>query len=386
MDTNAGKNQKIKIAIVHDFLTYWGGAEQVLVSLRNLYPEAPIYTLLYDKSMNEYFSGARIRPSFINKFPRFLKKRKKWLLPFFPAAAETFDLGEFDVVISCSSSFAKGIIVKPKTLHICYCHTPTRFLWDWYHNYLKENKIGKIKKIFVVPILHFLRMWDRSASERVDYYVTNSENTSRRIDKFYGRKSRVIYPPVDYEKLNRLASSHQTVKEKDYYLIVSRLSPYKKIDIAIEAFNKINLPLIIIGDGEDRRRLEKLAEKNIKFLGFQSEEKLAEYYRNAKAVIFPGEDDFGITILEAMSLGKPVLAYAKGGALETVIPGKNGELFESAVPEILADGIRRLNLNIRNYNSEEIKDYAKRFSRERFEKEFKEFLQASVNENIQPGI
>lgn len=382
MDTNAGKNQKIKIAIVHDFLTYWGGAEQVLVSLRNLYPEAPIYTLLYDKSMNEYFSGARIRPSFINKFPRFLKKRKKWLLPFFPAAAETFDLGEFDVVISCSSSFAKGIIVKPKTLHICYCHTPTRFLWDWYHNYLKENKIGKIKKIFVVPILHFLRMWDRSASERVDYYVTNSENTSRRIDKFYGRKSRVIYPPVDYEKLNRLANSHKTVKEKDYYLIVSRLSPYKKIDIAIEAFNKINLPLIIIGDGEDRRRLEKLAEKNIKFLGFQSEEKLAEYYRNAKAVIFPGEDDFGITILEAMSLGKPVLAYAKGGALETVIPGKNGELFESAVPEILADGIRRLNLNIRNYNNEEIKEYAKRFSRERFEKEFKEFLQVSADEAI----
>lgn len=372
------ENSKLKVAIVHDFLTYWGGAEQVLVSLHRLYPDAPIYTLLYDKKMDEYFPDARVRVSFLGKLPKFLQKRKKFLLPLFPTAAETFDLSEFDLVISSSSSFAKGIIVKPKTLHISYCHTPTRFLWDWYQNYLEENHIGAIKKLIVVPVLHLMRLWDRSASERVDYYVANSKHTARKIKKFYGCESEVIYPPVDTAKFAQMKNLPQ-VQEKDYYLIVSRLSPYKKIDIAIFAFNKMNLPLIIIGEGGDRRRLEKMAENNIKFLGFQSKEYLAAYYQGAKAIIFPGEDDFGITMVEAMSLGKPVLAFAKGGALEIVTPGKNGELFESEVSEILADGIRRMNRNIAAYDAESIKADAARFSRENFEKNFKAFVDKAID-------
>ncbi|MFA7169943.1 MAG: glycosyltransferase [Candidatus Paceibacterota bacterium] len=363
----------MKVAIVHDFLTYWGGAEQVLKSLHNLYPDAPIYTLLYDRKMDQYFPNARIRPSFLNKFPEFLKKRKKFLLPFFPTAVETFDLSAFDLVISSSSSFAKGVIVKPKTFHISYCHTPTRFLWDWYYNYLEENNVGKIKKLVVVPILHILRLWDYSASERVDFYIANSEHTARKIKKFYRAESSVIYPPVDFEKFSQYENL-PSVAEKDYYLIVSRLSAYKKIDIAIQAFNKMNMPLVVIGEGCDKKRLQKMAGKSVKLLGFQSEEKLAAYYQNAKAVIFPGEDDFGITILEAMSFGKPVLAYAKGGALETVTPGRNGELFESPVPEILADGVRRLNRNLENYNSIEIREYARQFSRENFEKKIEAFV------------
>lgn len=367
------ESSKLKVAIVHDFLTYWGGAEQVLLSLHHIYPDAPIYTLLYDEKMDEYFPNARIRVSFLGKLPNFLRKRKKFMLPLMPTAAETFDLSGFDLVISSSGSFAKGVIVKPRTLHVSYCHAPTRFLWDWYNNYLEENHIGKIKKLVVVPILHLMRIWDRSASERVDFYVANSQNTARRIKKFYGRDSEVIYPPVDFTKFSAMKNL-PSVPEKDYYLIVSRLSPYKKIDIAITAFNKMNLPLVIIGEGSDRRRLEKMAEDNIKFLGFQDEEHLAAYYQGAKALIFPGEDDFGITIVEAMSFGKPVLAYGRGGALETVIPGKTGELFMSEVPEILADSVRRMSRDMEKYDAKEIKTHAEKFSRENFEKEFKKFV------------
>lgn len=374
---NVGENNKLKVAIVHDFLTYWGGAEQVLKSLHNIYPQAPIYTLLYDEKMGKYFPGANIRTSFLNKLPEFLRKRKKFLLPLFPTAAESFDLSEYDLVISSSASFAKGIVVKSKTLHISYCHTPTRFLWDWYYNYMQENRVGKIKKMFIVPILHCLRLWDRYAAERVDFFIANSKNTAQRIKKYYRSDSRIIHPPVDYEKLNAAKSTYK-VPEKDYYLIVSRLSPYKKIDIAINAFNRMNLPLVIIGEGEDRKRLEKLAENNVKLLGFQEEDRLAAYYRNARALIFPGEDDFGITILEAMSFGKPVLALRKGGALETVIEGENGEFFDSPVPEILADGIRRLNKNLPSYDPEKIKAHAKQFAQENFERKMKEFIENKV--------
>ncbi len=386
--------KKPKIAIVHDFLTYFGGAERVLLSLHNLYPKAPIYTLLYDEEkMQRYFPDAKIRTSFLNKFPKFLRKRKKYLLPLMPTAAETFDLRDFDIVISSSNSFAKGIITKPKTVHICYCHAPTRFLWDWHYNYLRENKIKGLKKVLIIPLLHYLRMWDKSASERVDHFIANSKNTADKIKKFYGRESVVVYPPsrwlhsppIPWDKLrtvkpscaigstaiNGLWSQH----EEGYFLIVSRLSPYKKIDVAIEAFNKLELPLIIIGDGQDRKRLEKIAEKNIKFLGFQPEEKLSQYYQNCHAFIFPGEDDFGITPIEAMFFGKPVLAFRKGGSMETIIEGITGEFFDDPIPEILADGIRRIKNNYNNYDPEKIKRHAKKFSRKKFEENMRNIIE-----------
>ena len=372
-----------KIAIVHDFLTYFGGAEQVLLSLHSLYPKAPIYTLLYDKEkMEEYFPNTKIRTSFLNKFPKFIRKRKKYLLPFMPTAAETFDLRDFDIVISSSSSFAKGIITKPKTTHICYCHTPTRFLWDWYYNYLNENKIKGLKKILLVPLLHYMRMWDKSASERVDYFIANSKNTADKIKKFYNKESEIIYPPANINRSeiqNSLSKTDNSTSDKktknDYFLIVSRLSPYKKIDIAIEAFNKLELPLVIIGDGQERYRLEKMAEKNIKFLGFQPKEELYKYYRNCYAFIFPGEDDFGITPIEAMSFGKPTLALRKGGATETIIEGVTGEFFDDPIPEILADGIRRMKNNYNNYNHEIIKQNAEKFSEKRFKENIKNTIE-----------
>ena len=341
-------------------------------SLHGLYPEAPIYVLLYDESkMKKYFPKAKIRPSFLDKFPKFIRKRKKYLLPLLPTAAETFNLRDYDIVISSCSSFVKGIITKPKTVHICYCHAPTRFLWDWRFNYLEENKIGKFKKLFLVPLLHYLRMWDRSAAERVDYFIANSQNTADKIKKFYGRESRVIYPPASavIASTTPNPSLLRRGKLKNYFLIVSRLSPYKKIDLAVEAFNKLELPLYIIGEGSDRKRLEEMAEKNIKFLGFQAEDKLAEYYQNCQALIFPGEDDFGMTIVEAMTAGKPVLAFRQGGALEIVKEGETGEFFDYPIPELLADGIRRLRKNMESYDAGEIRLQAEKFSRERFERE-----------------
>ncbi|MBU4347858.1 glycosyltransferase [Patescibacteria group bacterium] len=349
------------------------------MSLHNLYPEAPIYTLLYNKEkMERYFPDAKIRPSFLNKLPKFIRKRKKYLLPLMPTAAETFDLRDFDIVISSSSSFVKGIITKPKTIHICYCHATTRFLWDWHYNYLAENKIKGIKKVLLLPLLHYLRMWDKSASERADRFIANSKNTAQKIKKFYGRDSVVIYPPVDINNYQLPITNYQL--PNNYFLIVSRLSHYKKIDIAVEAFNKLGFPLIIIGNGEDRKRLEKMAEKNIVFLGFQPEEKIAEYYQNCYAFIFPGEDDFGITIIEAMSFGKPVLAFRKGGAAETMIEGITGEFFDDPIPEILADGVRRMKNNYDNYNPEEIIRRAEKFSGKRFEESIRDIIRKLKSE------
>ena len=384
----------MKIALVHDWLTDFGGAEQVLFSLHNIWPEAPIYTLLYDKKMKQYFPQAEIRTSFLQKFPKFFQQRKEYLLPFLPTVPETFDLRDFDLVISSSNSFAKGIITKPKTIHISYCHAPMRFVWDWHYNYLKERKIGKIKKIFVLPILHYFRMWDKISADRVNYFIANSKTTAEKIQKYYLRNSKVIYPPVDIAQkchpefisgsvnaaeqnndqiLNQVQNDKE-IKTQNYFLIVSRLSPYKRIDLAVKAFNKLELPLVIIGEGKQKKDLQKMARKNIKFLGFQPEKKIRQYYQNCRAFIFPGEDDFGITACEAMSYGKPILAYRKGGLIETMVESITGEFFNEPAPELLADGIRRLMKNEKKYNSNEIKKQAEKFSKERFEKEIKEHV------------
>jgi glycosyltransferase involved in cell wall biosynthesis len=370
----------MKIALVHDWLTDFGGAEQTLISLRHIWPEAPIYTLLYNKKkMERYFPQAEIRTSFLQKFPKIFQQRKEYLLPFLPTAPETFDLRDFDLVISSSNSFAKGIITKPKTIHISYCHAPMRFVWDWYYNYLKERKFGKIKKIFVLPILHYFRMWDKISADRVNYFIANSKTTAEKIRKYYSRESKVIYPPVNINEqtlpTGRQRTENNEQKTKKYFLIVSRLSPYKKIDLAIKAFNKLELPLIIIGDGKQKKDLQKMAKKNIKFLGFQPKEKIPQYYQNCRAFIFPGEDDFGITACEAMSYGKPILAYRKGGLTETMIELVTGEFFNEPAPELLADGVRRLMQNEKKYNSDEIKKQAEKFSKERFEKEIKEYIE-----------
>jgi glycosyltransferase involved in cell wall biosynthesis len=349
----------MKIALIHDYIVSYGGAEKTFKVLSEIFPDAELYTLFYDKGIVEKLKigeGRLIHASFLQKFPRFLRKKYQLLLPLLPIAAETLDFREFDIVISSSFSFAKGIITRPKTTHISYCHTPTRYLWD------------KSRRKF---ILHYFRVWDRQASERVDEFIASSKTVRDRIRKYYKRESTVIYPPVKISDFQIQGAD----SSKEFYLIVSQLRKYKRIDMAIDAFNKLGLELVIIGDGPEKRKLKKMAKKNIKILGWQPEEITAEYYQNCRAFIFPGEDDFGIAPVEAMSHGKPVLAYRKGGVTETVIEGKTGEFFNYENPAILADCVRRFRLKPANYYDPKlISEHAQKFSKERFKKEILEFI------------
>jgi glycosyltransferase involved in cell wall biosynthesis len=357
--------QAKRIALVHDYLLRIGGAERVLKVLHEMFPEAPIYAVVYDeKFTREYLGDVKIYSTFLQKLPLFLRKLYKYFVFLIPAAIEHLDLSDFDIVISSCSAFSKGVITKPGTVHISYCHTPTRFLWDWTHNYTN---------IFAGIIFHFLRFWDRAASARVDFFIANSKHVARRIKKFYGRESAVIYPPA-YIPTARQHTNQQG--GGSYYLIVSRLNPYKKIDIAIEAFKKLGFPLIIIGEGPSINRLLQMARgsANIKFVGYQPDRNIFLYYQNCKALIFPGEEDFGISMVEAMSFGKPVLALREGGATEILIEGMTGEFFDEPHPVVLADGVRRLLLNYNNYSPILIKKRAEKFSRDTFEREMLDFI------------
>ncbi len=361
------KSQDLKVAIVHDFLVQYGGAERVLEVLSEMFPEAPIYTLLYDKEkMGDRFVKREIRTSYLQKFPKFLRKRYRWLLPFFMIAPETFDLRDFDLVVSSTGAWSKGIVTRLNTIHIAYLHSPMRFVWDYNEKYLREEK----KRCFFSRILlNYVRMWDRLASERPDYLIANSKYTQERIEKYYRRDSIVIYPPAYTE-----ASASKPVVENKYFLIVSRLSPYKKVDLAVRAFNKLGLPLIIVGEGKQKKYLQKIAKKNIKILGWTSDEDLKNYYANARAFIFPADDDFGMTMVEAMSFGIPIIAYRKGGAREIVEEGITGEFFEAQTTEVLADGVGRFIGNEKKFEKDLIKERARKFSKERFIKEFNDFL------------
>ncbi len=380
--TNIKKSQDLKVAIIHDFLVQYGGAERVLEVLSEMFPGAPIYTLLYDKDkIGDKFAKREIRTSYLQKFPKFLKKRYRWLLPFFMIIPETFDLREFDLVISSTGAWSKGIVTRLNTIHISYLHSPMRFVWDYNEKYLKEEK----KRCFLTRILlSYVRMWDKLASERPDYLIANSKYTQERIKKYYRRESMVIYPPVydtiipsEIRNFDR-DSSCGAQNDNKYFLIVSRLSPYKKVDLAVEAFNKLGLPLVIIGEGKQKKHLQKIAKDNIKILGFVDDQKLSEYYANARAFIFPADDDFGLTMVEAMGHGVPVIAYKKGGALEIVEEGKTGEFFDAQTPEVLADGVRRFIAKENDYKSEDMTNRAKEFSKERFIRELNEFLEKTI--------
>ncbi|HEX8974554.1 MAG TPA: glycosyltransferase [Patescibacteria group bacterium] len=373
------EDKKPKIALVHDFLIQQGGAERVLKVLAEMYPEAPIYTLLYDKEkVGGQFSGREIRTSYLQNFPKFLRKRHRWLLPLFPSAVETFDLRDFDLVISSSGAWMKGIVTRLNTKHVSYVHSPMRFVWDYNDRYLKDN--GKKKVSLVLRfLLNYIRTWDRLAADRPEHLIANSEYTKKRIGKYYRRDSSVIYPPV--EMLSSVIGHQSLDDEKDdrlpiadYFLVVSRLSPYKKVDIVVEAFNKLGLPLVVIGTGQQEKYLRKIAKDNVNILGWQNDATVRKYMEKATGFIFPCEDDFGIAPVEAMSCGVPVLAYRKGGALETVQEGVTGEFFDAQTPEVLSDGVRRFMLNKDKYDKENIKKRGQEFSKERFEKEIMEYI------------
>ncbi|MFA6918162.1 MAG: glycosyltransferase [Candidatus Gracilibacteria bacterium] len=359
----------MKVAIVHDFLLKLGGAERVVKALADMFPKAPIYTLLYDEEkVGKVFPKERIRTSFLQKYPAFIRKRYRYLIPKMPRAIEELDFEGFDLVISSNTAFSHGIITPLQTKHVCYCHAPMRYAWDWVNEYQKENNISGLKKILYAPILKQLREWDKIAGDRPHSYIANSKNVQKRIKKYYRMDSSVVYPPVDIDKF---ATSRTNA---GYFLIVSTLTPYKKIDLAVQLFNKIGRKLVIIGDGPHKEYLQNIAADNIEFLGFKDDATVIEYMKNCRAFIFPGEEDFGITPVEAMACGKPVLAYAKGGCLETVVEGQTGEFFYEPTVESMEDGLARLMYNEIFYKPRNIRLHSQQFSREIFEKNFKRAL------------
>jgi glycosyltransferase involved in cell wall biosynthesis len=360
----------MKVALVHDFLIRLGGAERVLKVLSDMFPEAPIYTLLYDeKKVSKIFPKEKIRSSFLQKYPKFLKNYQRYFTYKMPRAIEELDFSEFDLVISSSNSFAHGIITNTETKHICYCHSPMRYAWDWANEYIEENNIHGFKRVIYSHLIKYLREWDRISADRPDKYLANSSNTKNRIKKYYGISSDIVYPPVDVDRFI------VTEKHMDYFLIVSALTPYKKIDLAVKLFNKIGKKLVIIGGGPHKAYLKSISAPNVELLGFKSDETVKEYIENCRAFIFPGEEDFGITPLEAMSAGKPVLAFAKGGTLETVISGKTGEFFYDQTVESMEDGLARLLYNEKFYDSQLIRKHAEKFSVEIFKKNIRKHIQ-----------
>ncbi|OGN03731.1 MAG: hypothetical protein A2655_04230 [Candidatus Yanofskybacteria bacterium RIFCSPHIGHO2_01_FULL_43_42] len=352
----------MKIALVHDWLNTLGGAERVLIELHKIFPDAPIYTLFYDKKFStKHLPDAEIRPSYLQKIP-LINKHYKYAAILMPSAVESFDLSDFDVVVSSSVFFSKGLVLRPKTRHICYCYSPTRQLWDLHHI---QNSKFKIQNSIAQ---HLLRIWDRQAADRVDEFIAISKHVQQRILKYYKKNAKVIYPPVP----ELPEGNPERPMEKEYYLIVSRLFPHKNIDVTIDAFNKLGFELIVIGDGPAKKKLRSMAGKNIHFLGFATDEEIATHYRHARAFVMPQEEDFGLTPIEAMQFGVPTLALRKGGALETIRERVTGEFFDDPIPEALADGVRRLNENYPNYRPDIIKTHAKSFSREIFKKKILE--------------
>lgn len=367
----------MKIALVCDFLTKFGGAQQVLLAMHELYPDAPIYCLLYDeKGTMGKFAKGEIIPSGLQK--SVLHKRPKFLLPKFASAVEEFDLSSYDVVISSSDSFAHGVITKPATFHLCYCHTPMRYAWDWANEYLAENNIGfGIKGMAVRNIIHNLRIWDRVAADRVDHYLANSENVRARIAKYYRTDAEVLFPPVDLEGIKPSGKPYL-----DYYLIVSRIEPYKKIKLAVKAFKSLKQKLVIVGEGSDLNYLKSIASDNVEFVGAKYDQELYKYYQNAKAFIFPGEEDFGITPVESMAAGRPVIAFQKGGALETVIEGKTGIFFDEATGESLKVAVEQLEKDYDKFSPEACRKQAELFSKKTFQTALKKAVEEGYAKHL----
>ncbi len=355
----------MKIALVHDYLAQDGGAEQVLRAFHEVYPDAPIFVLFHDQKKISEFSDLDVRESFFRFLP-FGKTKYQWYLPLMPIATERHNLHEFDVVLSSTSAFAKGVLTRPETLHISYCHTPTRYLWTDTHEYIADLKYSWFVKMLLPRLIHKMRLWDKMSVDRVDHFIANSRTVAQRIAKYYRKESDVIYPPV--------ALPVWVPKETsgDYFISGGRLVPYKRFDILVSAFNRSGLPLVIFGDGPELKRLKEAARSNITFVGRVSDEEKFLLLRNARAFIHPQVEDLGITPLESMAVGTPVLAYGVGGVTETVIPGVTGEFFMEQSWEAVFDMVLQFDPN--KYDADVIRARAEQFATERFKQRIAQYV------------
>lgn len=375
----------MRICIVHDWLVTYAGAERVLEQMLKAYPDADLFSIVdfIPGNKRSFFLNKKVQTSFIQKLP-FAKKKYRSYLPLMPLAVEQFDLSKYDLIITSSHAVAKGVITGPDQLHICMCYSPIRYAWDLQHQYLKESGLNKgIKGFFAKWILHKIRIWDLRTSNGVDEFIAISKYINRRINKVYRRGSTVIYPPV---YVNDFKYENNKAKE-EFYFTSSRMVPYKKIDLIVEVFTKY-LPdkrLIVIGDGPDFKKIKDLAGPNVQLLGYQSFDVLKEHLASAKAYIFASEEDFGIAPLEAQACGTPVIAFGKGGALET-IKGiscsdsldkelkPTGVFFDSQTPESLIEAIEYFEMNSEKFDAKDCVSNAMKFSKERFTEEFREFV------------
>jgi len=362
----------MKVALVYDRVNKWGGAERVLLTLHKIFPEAPLYTSVYDPKGAPWAKVFKVKTSFLQMFP-LAKSKHELYAPLMPLAFESFNFDEFDLAVSITSEAAKGIITKPKTRHLCYCLTPTRYLWSGYKDYFPDPLI----RIITYPLINYLQRWDKIAAQRPDEYLAISKTVQKRIKEYYARESVVVYPPVDTERFKDTnlpvgRQGLQSSKDK-YYLVVSRLVPYKKVDIVVQAFNRLGWNLKIIGVGSEMGKLKRMAKDNIEFLGQLTDNELVGYYQNCQAVIFPQEEDFGLVPLEVQACGKPVIAYRGGGAIETVVDGKTGLFFYPQTAEALIKAVHSSKFIVHSskFRPGDCRRQAEKFSEEKFLDNFK---------------
>lgn len=362
----------MKVALIHDWLnTKFGGAENVLLELAQMYPDAPIYTLLYDPVANHMVDATRVRTSFLQRLPAFLRRRPRYLLPFIPTAVEQFDLSSYDLVISSSSAWVKGVITKPETLHICYCHTPMRFVWDYWPRYVNEQAVGFLRRAAIYRLASRARVWDYYSSARVDSWIANSKTAASRIRKYYHQEVQaVVYPGAEL-------SLFSPSPKGDYFVTLSTLTPYKKIDLAIAACNRLGLPLKVLGEGADRARLEEMAGPTIEFCGWVTNETRRGLLSGAKALLFPNEEDFGIVPVEAMASGTPVIAYGRGGATETIIDGTTGILFDDQTVEGMEQALTRF--SVTKFKTADLVEQSRLFSNENFREKLHQAIKTAYD-------
>jgi glycosyltransferase involved in cell wall biosynthesis len=361
----------LKVALVHDYLNQYGGAERVLEELHTLFPSAPVYTSMYwPEKMSPTIRALDVRTSFMQRLPLVTRNHQPFLL-LYPLAFESFDFSGFDVVISNSSAFCKGVLTPPGTLHICYCLTPMRWVWN-YHAYVDRERLGGLARMVLPAAISRLRAWDVATAQNVDRFLAISRTVGARIRKYYRREAAVIYPPVHCDAFQLPA-----MPIEDYYLVVSRLIPYKRIDLAIDAFTRMGVPLKVVGSGgRDLPALRARAGRNVEFVGRVSDAELKQLYAGCRALVFPGEEDFGIAPLEANASGRPVVAFAGGGALDTVVDGRTGVLFGHQDVDSLIGAIRRTETMA--WDSDELRQHARTFDRRVFREQLLQFVGESV--------
>jgi glycosyltransferase involved in cell wall biosynthesis len=357
----------VRVALAHDYLVQGiRGAERVLSVLHGLWPEAPVYTLVHDpQAMGEQCAGWDIRASFLQRLPGGVRHYQK-LFALMPWAVERLPLAGYDLVISSSSAWVKSVPTRPGATHVCYCHSPARFLWHWSEEYIASLKAGGAAKWAVRKLLPRLRAWDRRTAQRPTHYVANSETVRRRIRKYWDRDATVIPPPVE------TAGFVPEDVDEDYYLVVAALTPYKSVDLAIEAFNQLGRPLVVVGDGPQRADLERLARPNVRLVGKVLEADVRRLFARCRAFVMPQEEDFGLAAVEAMSAGRPVIAYGAGGALETVLEDQTGLFFRPQTPEALVGAVRRF--EGMSLDKARCRERALQFDTERFKQRFSQFV------------